>query len=76
MFMFSICIITAEPVAYGFYVCFKLLMSHVLPVTIVFITLIKPQTRTAKRFSTLFLGEGNFYDCYYILKIWAQSAHF
>jgi len=60
---YSICIITAEPVSYGLYVAFKLIMSHILPIVIVVITLLRPQTRTAKRFSTLFLGEGSACEC-------------
>lgn len=60
---YSICIITAEPVSYGLYVAFKLIMSHILPIVIVIITLLRPQTRTAKRFSTLFLGEGSACEC-------------
>ena len=56
--IFSICIITAEPVPYALYVAFKLLVSHIMPMGILILTILKPQTRTAKRFSTLFLGEG------------------
>ena len=56
--IFSICIITAEPVPYALYVAFKLLVSHIIPMGILILTILKPQTRTAKRFSTIFLGEG------------------
>jgi hypothetical protein len=46
-YYYSVCIITAEPVPYGLYIAFKLLMLHILPVIILIITLIKPRTKVS-----------------------------
>ena len=67
--IFSICIITAEPVPYALYVAFKLLVSHIIPMGILILTILKPQTRTAKRFSTLFLGEGIKWQSRLLIKV-------
>ena len=39
--LLSICILTAEPVPYSFYVAFKLIMTHILPMIIVILTIIR-----------------------------------
>ena len=59
----SVCIISASPVPYGLYVTLKLLVLHLLPLLVVLATIIRPQTKVAKRFSTLFLGEGAACEC-------------
>jgi hypothetical protein len=59
----SVCIISASPVPYGLYVTLKLLVLHLLPMLVVLSSILRPQTKVAKRFSTLFLGEGAACEC-------------
>ena len=59
----SVCIISASPVTYALYVAVKLLLLHLLPAAVVVMSLLRPQTRVAKRFSSLFLGEGAACEC-------------
>jgi len=59
----SVCIISASPVPYGLYVTLKLLVLHLLPLMVVLASILMPQTKVAKRFSTLFLGEGAACEC-------------
>ena len=58
----SVCIISASSVPYALYVTFKLLVLHILPAVIVLVSILRPQTKVAKRFSSLFLGEGAVYE--------------
>ena len=53
----NVCIISASPVLYAFYVAVKLCLLHLLPAVVVLVSLLRPQTKVAKRFSSLFLGE-------------------
>ena len=59
----SVCIISANSVYYALYVTLKLVVLHLLPASIVLISILKPQTKVAKRFSSLFLGEGSACEC-------------
>ena len=59
----NVCIISASPLAYAFYVAVKLLLLHLLPAAVVLLSLLRPQTKVAKRFSSLFLGEGAACEC-------------
>eukprot|EP00092_Neocalanus_flemingeri_P005067 GFUD01005450.1.p1 GENE.GFUD01005450.1~~GFUD01005450.1.p1 ORF type:complete len:315 (-),score=108.79 GFUD01005450.1:100-1044(-) len=59
----SVCIISASPVSYGLYVTLKLMVLHMLPLLVVLSSILRPQTKVAKRFSTLFLGEGAACEC-------------
>ena len=58
----SVCIISASSVPYALYVTLKLLVLHILPAVIVLVSILRPQTKVAKRFSSLFLGEGAVYE--------------
>ena len=59
----NVCIISASPLAYAFYVAVKLLLLHLLPAAVVLVSLLRPQTKAAKRFSSLFLGEAAVCEC-------------
>lgn len=59
----SVCIISASSVSYALYVTLKLIVLHMLPAVIVLISILRPQTKVAKRFSSLFLGEGAACEC-------------
>jgi hypothetical protein len=59
----SLCYISASPVPYGMYVTLKLLVLHLVPMMVVLASILRPQTKVAKRFSTLFLGEGAACEC-------------
>ena len=59
----NVCIISASPGVYAVYVAVKLLLLHILPAAIVLISLLRPQTKVAKRFSSIFLGEGAACEC-------------
>ena len=59
----SVCYISASPVPYGMYVTLKLLVLHLVPMMVVLASILRPQTKVAKRFSTLFLGEGAACEC-------------
>lgn len=59
----SVCYISASPVPYGMYVTLKLLVLHLVPMLVVLASILRPQTKVAKRFSTLFLGEGAACEC-------------
>ena len=59
----TVCIISANPATYALYVAVKLLLLHILPAAVVMISMLRPQTKVAKRFSSLFLGEGAACEC-------------
>lgn len=59
----SVCYISASPVAYGMYVTIKLVTLHLVPMVLVMASILRPHTKVAKRFSTLFLGEGSACEC-------------
>ena len=59
----NVCIISASSVPYALYVTLKLIVLHLLPAAIVLTSILKPQTKVAKRFSSLFLGEGAACEC-------------
>ena len=59
----SVCYISANPLTYGMYVTLKLVVLHLVPVMVVLASILRPQTKVAKRFSTLFLGEGSACEC-------------
>ena len=45
------------------YVTLKLVLLHLVPMLVVLASILRPQTKIATRFSTLFLGEGSACDC-------------
>lgn len=59
----SVCYISASPVSYGLYFTIKLVTLHLVPLVLVMASILRPHTRIAKRFSTLFLGEGSACEC-------------
>ena len=59
----SVCYISTSPVAYGMYVTIKLVTLHLVPMVLVMASILRPHTKIAKRFSTLFLGEGSACEC-------------
>ena len=59
----SVCILSAGPALYGFYVAFKLVVRHFLPLLCVLLSVLCPRTQVAKRLSSLFLGGGATCEC-------------
>ena len=59
----SVCIISVTSVPYGLYYIFKLLVTQIIPIAVVSLSVLKPKTKVAKRFSSIFLGDGASCEC-------------
>ena len=59
----SVCIISVSSVPYGLYYTFKLVVTHILPMAVVSLSMVRPKTKVAKRFSSIFLGDGATCEC-------------
>jgi len=57
------CIISSQDGVYGLYVVVKFLVRHLLPLVLVFLCIIKPRTRIAKRVSLILVGEPAACEC-------------
>jgi len=59
----SVCIISVSSVPYGLYYVFKLVVTHIIPMVVVALSMVRPKTKVAKRFSSIFLGDGASCEC-------------
>ena len=59
----SVCIISVTPIPYGLYYIFKLVITQIIPLAVVSLSLVRPKTKVAKRFSSIFLGDGSSCEC-------------
>ena len=59
----SVCIISISSIPYGLYYIFKMVITQIIPIAVVSLSLVKPKTKVAKRFSSIFLGDGATCEC-------------